>query len=910
MANEDSAVTPTVTVVTAHGVKDPDTGIPIELAKGTRLPLSLSLEIITGGALTVDQNGKLLQITTPGTMTLGDHLKSAAQIAPDEPQEVITETVIETETISPEQKAAMAKAAKVTSPSDSGSIEMPATVEVDQLVTLPETSDSQIAQLLNETAQTRAIRAELEQKEQAQKEATEKVLADSSFTTIAVTPAIPLVPATPTPAMAAAPAAPPSAPTISAFYPDSGIKGDGITKSTDLDIEGTGRPGDLIRLLVNEEATEHTTTVGNKGEWSVNWQAPGDGVYALSAQAVAGGITSEAPESLSIEVDTTPPKLNIDTPEFTVFSLAPIDIIGESTPGFQVDITRDGAAAGHFQPTEDGEWTLALPLPDEAHGHYLYQFSLTDAAGNTTSREVKVQAITAVYDVKVSPDTGTDGDGITNAQNVTVSGKCPPGGIVFLRSTTDGEPVTKQYPCSEDGVWQSDSIHLPASAIYPFEARVQLRDGSLSKAVDFNIERDARAYLQLEIDDPFYTNTNPPIIKGEAEKESSIHGELSQNGTLKASADTQVNSPFELKFEPTGSTRLSDGDYDLKATLTDRADNTATQTRKLILDTQEPPTPDQLNIQATGVKHLDGAHQVPSFNFTVTGVAEKEGHTVRLELPNGVVYKDIKAGDGGVWSQPVAVQDEGRYPIKVFETDLATNTSSVPGLINVTVEGVPLQILGVADQEISAQLKQGDAVIVRLNVSKPAVISDEGVVTCQLKLLKQEQGQEFSVIREVTAELDRNASEKVSKQLVFNYSIQSGDLADAVEVVANSLVMTGGASIQSTLGSPLIPDFTQATFSGLKVDAVKPNTPEITGIVPDTGSDTNDLRTSADEYHLKGKSDPGTEVLLFDHGELLTLGKKNYCIYIRSLGSHHRRVQQGVQGQLYRSVQRQRWKPE
>ncbi|WP_062269728.1 Ig-like domain-containing protein [Endozoicomonas arenosclerae] len=869
MANEDSAVTPTVTVVTARGVKDPDTGLPIELAKGTTLPLSLPLEVVPGGSLTVELNGKLLQITEPGTMTLGQHLKTAATIAPDVTTEVITETIVEPEEPTAEQKAAMAKAAKVSSPSDAGSIEMPAVVEVDQLTALPESSDSQITQLLNETAEARATRAELDQKEKDQKEAAEKALAEPSYTTQAAIPATLLTPAKPAPAAAVAP---PEVPKVTAINPDSGVQGDGITRHSDLDVEGTGRPGDLIRLFVNEEATQKTTTVDNKGNWIISWQAPGEGQFDLSAKAIAGGMTSDASEPMHITVDQTPPRHEIETPEFTVYNLSPVEISGTCTPGLQVAITLDGKPAGYFQPTETGEWTLDLPLPAEAHGDYVYQFTITDAAGNATTRDVTVRSITAVYDVKVSPDSGKEGDGITNAENITVSGKCPPNSTVFLQYTTDGSPQTSQYPCSPEGEWTSESIHLPANAVYPFAARVKLSDGSFSKLVEFHVERDSRAYLQLEIDDPFYTNINPPVIKGEAEANSHITGELSQQGSVKARAEVDVNSPFSLHFKTVDSqtSRLPDGDYGLKAVLTDRAENTATQTRKLVLDTVAPDTPDKLTVEAAGVQPLDDGFQVKSFTFTVSGVAEHEGHIVRLELPNGQVYDHVKAGKDGVWSQPVSVSSEGRYVIKVFETDLATNSTPQPGSVTVAVEGVPLQILGVADQEATAQLKTDDTLTVRFNLNKTAVVSDSGEITCRLNLLNKDN----TVFKEVTATLDRDATDSASKQLVFSYRIASGDHAEGVEVVSNSLVMTDEAAIKSTLGTPLQTDFEQATLAGLHIDAIAPNTPVILSISPDSGNSDSDLRTNVEEYSLKGQADAGSEVLLFDHGVALTLPEK------------------------------------
>ncbi|GAA2177314.1 hypothetical protein GCM10009847_02710 [Leucobacter tardus] len=186
--------------------------------------------------------------------------------------------------------------------------------------------------------------------------------------------------------------------------------------SSDVTVTGTGVPGAQVTATIDDpEGTIETATVGENGDWSVNYDLE-VGEYTVTATQEADGETSDE-QTASVIVRPIEPKITSIAPgqEFEN-AQAPAGVSGTGIPGAKVtlDLTQSETASAmvdganetvDVQP--DGTWSVNF---EGAVGAGSYNLSVTQTENEVASYETTVSFV-----VLAAPnDTDANGGGGDN----------------------------------------------------------------------------------------------------------------------------------------------------------------------------------------------------------------------------------------------------------------------------------------------------------------------------------------------------------------------------------------------------------------------------------------------------------------------------------------------------------------
>ncbi len=135
--------------------------------------------------------------------------------------------------------------------------------------------------------------------------------------------------------------------------------GDGTTCSPDVTVSGRATPGATVRLRVNGEPVQGSTTADNAGSWSIDLQGLSDGPQYIEAIAQFEGRISPISRPLRVLVDSTLP--------YDPLSLRVTDGDGNSYRPLDAD-GRSDANAWRLRFPGPGSYTLSLRSCCEAPG--------------------------------------------------------------------------------------------------------------------------------------------------------------------------------------------------------------------------------------------------------------------------------------------------------------------------------------------------------------------------------------------------------------------------------------------------------------------------------------------------------------------------------------------------------------
>lgn len=231
------------------------------------------------------------------------------------------------------------------------------------------------------------------------------------------------------PARYEAPVPPPATPTVTApavvevtssHLTLHGLANDppspGLTNDSTPTFLGSGTPGERFRLLVDGEAHGEGTVRGD-GSWELTvTRALGDGEHSVRAVGLRNGtLNGVESNDYSVSIDTTPPRITLQAPEFTTTTFPTLQATVEDSGAYgisgmiEVDVDRngdgafdgDGERAVFTGPAGLGEvWlTPASELPE---GTYTLRARVRDQAGN--------EGISPIVPMQVDPNAGFIGD--------------------------------------------------------------------------------------------------------------------------------------------------------------------------------------------------------------------------------------------------------------------------------------------------------------------------------------------------------------------------------------------------------------------------------------------------------------------------------------------------------------------
>ncbi|HDG1725273.1 TPA: Ig-like domain repeat protein, partial [Vibrio cholerae] len=471
-----------------------------------------------------------------------------------------------------------------------------------------------------------------------------------------------------------------TAPVITVDAPDN-------TNDATPTITGTSDApaGSTVTLVVtdaNGNQQTLTATVQPEGSYSVDVTTPlAEGSYTVTATVTdPAGNTGTATDNGS--VDVTAPTLSVDAPDNTNDTTPTITGKTDAAGGSTVTIVVTDANGNQQTLTAtvqpDGSYSVDVTTP-LAEGSYTVTATVTDPAGNTgTATDNGSVDVTA-------PTLSVDAPDNTSDTTPTITGKtdAAEGSTVTIVVTdAKGDKQTLTATVDKDGNYSVDVTTPLAEGSYKVDASVTDPAGNTGTATD-NGSVDVTAPT-ISVDAPDNTNDTTPTITGktDAAEGSTVTIEVTDakgdKQTLTATVDKDGNYSVDV------TTPLTEGSYQVTASVTDPAGNTGTATDDGSIDVTAP------------VITVDAPDNTNDTTPTITGKTDAaEGSTVTIEVTDAKGDKQTLSAtvdkDGNYSVDVTTPLAEGSYKADASVTDKAGNTGKATddGSVDVTATGKP-----------------------------------------------------------------------------------------------------------------------------------------------------------------------------------------------------------------------------
>jgi hypothetical protein len=635
----------------------------------------------------------------------------------------------------------------------------------------------------------------------------------------------------------------PNAPVITGFSPDSNVSGDGVTSANQITLTGTAEANSVVKIYDGGTLIK-TLTANGSGAWSFTTDALSNAIHSFTATATdAAGNTGTSSSALQVRVDTVAPNAPVITgfsPDTNVSgdgitSANQLTLTGTAEAGSTVKIYDGATLIKTLTADGSGAWSFVTnTLTNATHS---FTATATDAAGNTSgsSSALQVTVDSVVPSAPVitgfSPDTNVTGDGITSANQLTLTGTAAAGATVKVY---DGATLIKTLTADGNGAW-SFTTNTLTNATHSFTATATDAAGNTS---------GSSQALQVVVD---AAAPNAPVITGFS-PDSNISGDgvtsanqLTLTGTAEAGATVKIYDGATLikTLTANGSgawsfttDALSNATHSFTATATDTAGNISGSSSALQVrvDTVAPNAPmitgfsPDTNVSSDGITSAN--------QLTLTGTAEA-GATVKV-YDGATLIKTLTADGNGAWSFTTSTLTNATHSFTATATDAAGNTSGSSSVVQVVVDAAAP----------NAPVITG--------FSPDSNVSGDGVTSAnQLTLTgTAEAGATVKIYDGAT----------LIKTLTANGSGAWSFTTDALSNAIHSFTATATDAAGNTSGS--------SSALQVRVDTVAPTAPVITGFSPDTNV-SGDGITSANQLTLSGTAEAGSTVKIYDGGTLI-----------------------------------------
>ena len=331
-----------------------------------------------------------------------------------------------------------------------------------------------------------------------------------------------------------------------------------LSEEATVRIEVLDANGQVVRTLVADETQP-------AGQGFITWDGTddsgrrvADGLYRL--QITAAGVARSVSRSVLVEVDTTPPTLQlVNLPNGMRMRQPVLEIQGITEPGASVWISGNPA---EISVDPDGRFQAQVRLQD---GENSFELRAVDEAGNTARLARRVELVTTPPDILVTdpPDQSWFSSPI-----VTVRGEAPPDTTL----TVNGQPVA----VAPDGSFSYDLLLDEGENVIRITATDDV--GNLT-----TVER----YVTIK--------TQPPALSINLTEGERFNTPVIQlSGSTEPGAAVLVNRrvvPVGPKGDFTVALNLNQGDNLLEVTARDQAGNTTTLTRRVTYALPAAPNP-------------------------------------------------------------------------------------------------------------------------------------------------------------------------------------------------------------------------------------------------------------------------------------------------------------------------------
>ncbi|EHN8911956.1 Ig-like domain-containing protein [Enterobacter hormaechei] len=600
------------------------------------------------------------------------------------------------------------------------------------------------------------------------------------------------------------------------------------------------------KLVITIGSNQYTTTVDASGKWSVG--VPASDISALTDGTVtlSATITDSAGNSSTQTHDVV---VNTASVALTVNTLSGDDVINAAeagaslvingssaqfASGTQVTITLNGKS---YTATiqSDGSWTTTVPAADVgtlADGaSYQVSVSAQDSAGNSASATHTISVDTTAPVISVNTLSGDDVLNAAEAQQpLTVHGSSSAEAGQTVTVTLGGKTYTALV--ANDGTWTLD---VPAADL------ANLSEGALTVTASVNdkagnngqtthtltVDTVAPAVTISTVADDDIVNDAEQLagqtISGTTTAEQGQTVTVSFNGHS-YQATVAANGSWSVFVPGRDFLGLSDGDYTLTATVSDKAGNPGSATHDVTLNGDVPSIAINTFAQDDIVNAAE--HGTP---LVISGTTDAPtGQTVTITL-NGKTYT-ATVQNGGTWSYTVgsadvtALADGGSYVINAQVSNAIGNSASDNHTVTVDLTA-PSMGISIDSLQNDTGLSANDFIT---NDSQVVV---NGSLTAQLGNNEKAQisldGGTTWIDLTVTGTTWRYTDGRTLTDGTYQYQVR---------------VIDNAGNVGATDSQDVVIDLTKPAAATITVDSVS----------QDTGLSDSDFITSDNQISLKG----------------------------------------------------------
>ncbi|MCE1441483.1 Ig-like domain-containing protein [Enterobacter hormaechei] len=600
------------------------------------------------------------------------------------------------------------------------------------------------------------------------------------------------------------------------------------------------------KLVITIGSNQYTTTVDASGKWSVG--VPASDISALTDGTVtlSATITDSAGNSSTQTHDVV---VNTASVALTVNTLSGDDVINAAEAGASLVINGSSAQfANGTQVTitlngkiytatiqSDGSWTTTVPAADVgtlADGaSYQVSVSAQDSAGNSASATHTISVDTTAPVISVNTLSGDDVLNAAEAQQpLTVHGSSSAEAGQTVTVTLGGKTYTALV--ANDGTWTLD---VPAADL------ANLSEGALTVTASVNDKagNNGQTTHTLTVDTVAPAVTISTVADDDIVNDAEQLAGQTISGTTTAKQGQTVTVSFnghsyQATVAANGSWSvfvpgrdflgLSDGDYTITATVSDKAGNPGSATHDVTLNGDVPTIAINTFAQDDIVNAAE--HGTP---LVISGTTDAPtGQTVTITL-NGKTYTATVQNDG-TWSYTVgsadvtALADGGSYVINAQVSNAIGNSASDNHTVTVDLTA-PSMGISIDSLQNDTGLSANDFIT---NDSQVVV---NGSLTAQLGNNEKAQisldGGTTWIDLTVTGTTWRYTDGRTLTDGTYQYQVR---------------VIDNAGNVGATDSQDVVIDLTKPAAATITVDSVS----------QDTGLSDSDFITSDNQISLKG----------------------------------------------------------
>ncbi|WP_320726466.1 Ig-like domain-containing protein [Enterobacter sp. 118C5] len=600
------------------------------------------------------------------------------------------------------------------------------------------------------------------------------------------------------------------------------------------------------KLVITIGSNQYTTTVDASGNWSVG--VPASVISALTdgSVTISATITDSAGNSSTQTHDVV---VNTASVALTVNTVNGDDVINAAEAGSSLVINGSSAQfASGTQVTvtlngktytatiqNDGSWTTTVPAADVgalADGaSYQVSVSAQDSAGNSASATHGISVDTTAPVVSIATLSGDDMLNALEAQQpLTVHGSSSAEAGQTVTVTLGGKTYTALV--GSDGTWTLD---VPAADL------AILSQGALTVTASVNDKagNGGQTTHTLTVDTVAPTVTISTVADNDIVNNAEQLAGQTIRGTTTAEQGQTVTVSFNgHSYQATvgadGSWSvfvpgrdflgLSDGDYTITASVSDKAGNPGSATHDVTLNGDVPTIAINTFAQDDIVNAAE--HGTP---LVVSGTTDAPaGQTVTITL-NGKTYAATVQNDG-TWSYTVgsadvtALADGGSYVINAQVSNAIGNSSSDNHTVTVDLTA-PSMGISIDSLQNDTGLSASDF------ITNDAQVVVNGSLTAQLGNNEKAQisldGGTTWIDLTVTGTTWRYTDGRTLTDGTYQYQVR---------------VIDNAGNVGATDSQDVVIDLTKPAATTITVDSV----------TQDTGLSGSDFITSDNQISLKG----------------------------------------------------------